>query len=198
MERRQVMKTAALGAAAAVAVPATLVATAQAASASEPTFGDLGAGMYSDMSTAFHPSPFNLNPVLVTCAVGTTGAVPGVIGSFAMEMFSVGTLTYTVNRSARTITAQGRMRSITMLLTGVVLEDVEHDFAAIGIDNRGISADRFEMHYTTPLWNGGLLTAISTPSTFRSDWKMFGGSVLSGTLGLLGPTVYLGGINVNP
>jgi hypothetical protein len=198
MERRDVLRSVALGAATAAAVPSVLATTGQAAAASEPDFGDLGAGLYSDMSTAFHPSPFNLNPVLTTCAVGSTGAIPGVIGSFAMEMFSVGPLSYVVNRSSRTITAQGRMRSITMLLTGLILEDIEHDFAAIGIDHRGVIADRFEMHYTTPLWNGGLLTAISTASTFRSDWKMFGGSVLSGTLGLLGPRVYLGGINVNP
>lgn len=198
MERRNVLKNVALGAAAVAAVPAVLAATGQAATASEPNFGDYGAGMYADMSTAFHPSPFNLNPVLTTCAVGSTGSIPGVVGSFAMEMFSVGPLSYVVNRSARTITAQGRMRSITMLLTGIVMEDVEHDFAAIGIDNRGVTADRFEMHYTTPLWNGGLLTAISTASSFRSDWKMFGGALLSGTLGLLGPRVYLGGIHVNP
>lgn len=206
IDRRGVLMATAATAAAAAAVPAVLGLTGTPAAATlpgeggQPSTTDTGAGMYVDLSTALHLSPFNLNPVQVTCAVGSFGLGPlGLVGPFAMLMYSVGDISYDVNRTANTITSAGRMISVTMVTAGLIAEQVEHDFVAIGFDRKGVTADRFEMHYTTPAWApGGILHALSTPSTAVPGFQMFGGNIAFGQASLLGPKVYLGGISVQP
>lgn len=134
---------------------------------------DQGAGMYVDASTAQQLSTFSINNQLVTCGVGTLAA--GVwSGPFAMLMYSTAVTNYTVDRISHMITASGKMRSITRV-GGLVVEDVEHDFMSIAVDNDTGGPDRFDTHFKTAFWNTG--NPMCTPSD-----KIVGGCRFGGTL----------------
>ncbi len=199
MERRKVLK----GLAAGAAVAATPVALGAASTASAslvtgpgagPYMQGMGTGMYVDMSTANQMSTFTIAPQLVTCGVGTFGIGPlAIAGPFSMLMYSTRIDSYDVDKSTRTITATGRMRSITLIASGVVTENVEHDFIAIAVNNAGIGTDRFDVHFVTPFWTPGLLSnPMATASSVRPGWSRFGGNVAKA---LKGKTP-LGGVNV--
>lgn len=147
--------------------------------------------MYTDLSVASQMSAFTINTAIVTCAVGTFG-LAGMSGPFSMIMYSTQLDSYDVDHTARTITSTGRMRSITMIVAGIIAENVEHDYLAIATDNRGQSPDRFDIHFVTPFWNPN--NPIATPSNVVSGWSRFGGDVATGLV-LLNPT-QLGGVNV--
>lgn len=211
MDRRQAMRTLAVGTAA-VAVPTALAVTAGSqanarvpanaglpANAGVPAKGGvpggapgMGVGMYVDMSTAQQMSTFTIAPELVTCGVGTFGVGQlSLSGPFSMLMYSTKVMNYDVDKSARTITATGRMRSITMIATGLVTEDVEHDFIAIAKNNGGAKTDRFDVHFVTPFWTPGLTNPMATASKVRPGWSRFGGNVAKN----LGGKIALGGVN---
>lgn len=198
MERRDAIRALAVGAAAAVATPAVLAATESAASASIPggsNLQDVGVGIYVDASTANQMSGFTINPSGVSCAVGTFGlGATATSGPFSMLMYSVRIDSYVADHSIHTITATGRMRSITMLVAGAIAENVEHDFIAVASNNMGIGTDRFDVHFVTPFWTPGLTQPMATPSSLRPGWARFGGNVATG-LFLLNPTS-IGGVNV--
>lgn len=194
MDRRQLLRTAGKATvAAAAATPALLALTGESAGASlltgpgaGPYMRDMGTGMYWDLSTASQLSTFSIQPTLVTCGVGTVGLL-GLSGPFAMMMYSVRINSYTVDRGARTLTASGRMRSITIVAMAVQ-ENVEHDFIAVAVDNRGVGPDRFDVHFTTPFWAPP--NPLATPSTLRPGWSRFGGGVAGvGSTPLGGVTV---------
>ena len=194
MDRRWFLRTAAVGSAAAVGVPALIALTGEPdAKASLLTGPDavgmenMGVGMYSDMSTAQQMSTFTMQPTLVSCGVGTFGAL-GQSGPFAMLMYSVNIQSYKASSSTRTLTATGRMRSITRI-AGQTVENVEHDFIAIAVDNRGNKADRFDVHFTTPFWSAP--NPLATPSSVRPGWSRFGGVVAKDLAGS-----QLGGVTV--
>ena len=152
-----------------------------AASAAEEELMNEGVGMYTDASVANQASTFTINPARVSCGVGTVNA-NGVVGPFEMIMYSLGTHNYSVDPIARTITASGRMRSITRV-AGVIVEDVHHDFIAIAIDNQPghpqpNRADRFETHFATPFWN--LSNPMCTPSPLVMGGCRFGGQLFLG------------------
>jgi hypothetical protein len=192
MDRRQALRTLAVGTAA-VAVPTTLTVAAAAPAISDVPGGapGMGVGMYVDMSTAQQMSTFTIAPDLVTCGVGTFGVGQlALSGPFSMLMYSTKVMDYVVDSAAHTITAKGRMRSITMIAAGVVTEDVEHDFIAIAKNNRGQKTDRFDVHFVTPFWTPGLTNPMATPSKVRPGWARFGGNVAKN----LGKVV-LGGVN---
>jgi len=197
MDRRQVLKTLAVGtAAAAVAAPATLGLTEQEASAKllgyRPAQGPRGMGMYVDMSTAQQMSTFTIDSGLVTCGVGTFGVGQlALAGPFSMLMYSTTIESFNHNTATRTITATGRMRSITMIAAGLVTENVEHDFIAIATNNNGVGTDRFDVHFVTPFWSPGLLQPMATPSNVRPGWARFGGNVAKALL----TNMPLGGVN---
>jgi hypothetical protein len=158
MERRKVLK----GLAAGAAVAATPIALGAASTASAslvtgpgagPYMQGMGAGMYVDMSTAQQMSTFTIAPQLVTCGVGTFGIGQlSLAGPFSMLMYSTRIDSYDVDKSTRTITATGRMRSITIIAAGAVTENVEHDFIAIAVNNAKQGTDRFDVHFVTPFW----------------------------------------------
>jgi len=152
-----------------------------AANAAEEELMNEGVGMYTDASVANQASTFTINPAEVSCGVGTVSA-NGVAGPFEMLMYSLGSHTYSVNPVARTITATGRMRSITRV-AGVIVEDVHHDFIAIAVDNQPghpqpNRADRFETHFATPFWN--LSNPMCTPSPLVPGGCRFGGQLFIG------------------
>lgn len=194
MERRTALRALGVGAAAAVATPAVLATTSGSAGATIPGGGNLtnqGVGMYTDLSVASQMSAFTINPTSVTCAVGTLG-VAGFTGPFSMIMYSTNIDDYDIDTSARTLTATGRMRSITLTALGLVAENVEHDFISIAVDKRGVAPDRFDVHFVTPFWNPD--NPMATPSTVRPGWVRFGGDVAR-SVDLLNP-ISLGGVNV--
>ena len=136
------------------------------------------AGIYSDASTAMQMSTFSMNPRMVTCGVGTVGGM-GFTGPFAMMMYSLGVQSYKVDTATRTITATGRMRSITKTLGGlspIGNEDATHDFTAIAVDKSG--ADRYDLHFSTPFWNSG--NPMCTKSDVVPGGCRFGGDLLMG------------------
>jgi hypothetical protein len=141
-----------------------------------------GAGMYTDASVANQTSGFSINPRRVTCAVGTID-VNGDIGPFEMLMYSIGEhSSYVVDFSAKTITATGRMRSITRVAS-LVLEDTLHDFIAVAVDNQpGIlqpnRGDRFDIHFRTDFWRVG--NPLCTPSDRVIGGCRFGGKTFLG------------------
>jgi TAT (twin-arginine translocation) pathway signal sequence len=196
MERRQVLKTLAVGtAAAAVAAPATFSLTETDADAKllgyGPANGPMGTGMYVDMSTAQQMSTFSIASNLVTCGVGTFGVGQlNLSGPFSMLMYSTSIATYTHDQATRTITATGRMRSITMIAAGLVTENVEHDFIAIATNNAGAGTDRFDVHFVTPFWTPSR-QPLATPSSVRPGWARFGGNVAKALL----TNMPLGGVN---
>lgn len=197
MERRQALKTLAAGAVAAVAAPAVLAPTANASLLTGPGAGpymqNMGTGIYVDQSTAQQMSTFSITPHLVTCGVGTFGVGQlALSGPFAMLMYSTRIDSYQVDSGSRTITATGRMRSITMLVAGIVTESVEHDFIAVATNNNGVGSDRFDVHFVTPFWTPGLTQPMATPSALRPGWARFGGNVATAALS----GTPLGGVNV--
>ncbi len=106
-------------------------------------FTDKGAGMYTDGSVVHQASTFTLNPNQVSCGVGTIDA-NGAFGPFEMEMASYTVDSYSIDRTAKTITATGHMRSTTRV-AGLIIEDTNgvgnnpppHAYVAIGHDGRG-------------------------------------------------------------
>jgi len=203
MNRRDFLRRAGFGAAAAVGAPAAMALGSSPVGASLETgpdaagMGSMGVGMYVDMSTAFQMSTFTIQPSLVTCGVGTFGQplVPGIVqsGAFAMLMYSLRITSYNVDMAAHQIQARGRMRSITRL-AGLTREDVEHDFLAIATDSRGVGADRFDVHFVTPFWTPGLLppgNPLATASTVVPGWSRFGGAVVQDIAG-----AQMGGVTV--
>lgn len=142
-----------------------------------------GTGLYTDASVASQVSTFSINPSGVTCGVGTVDA-NGNAGPFEMLMFSVGTITYVVDPVQRTITASGKMRSITRV-GGVVVEDVIHDFTSVAVDNQPSRpqpnrADRFETHFATPFWNTS--NPLCTASPRVPGGCRFGGQLMLGDI----------------
>ena len=127
---------------------------------------DEGVGAYSDPSVACQYSAFTLNRSMVSCAVGTiTGCGMDFTGPFAMLMYAKDVQSYNLTRTGGgggAIRASGRMRSITNI-GGLTVEDVDHNFIAIGEDNvRTGAPDRFTTHFVTPFWSPG--NPFCTPS----------------------------------
>lgn len=152
-----------------------------------------GAGIHSGPDTAFGASTFTLNPLSITCGVGSIanspGAVPGTAavptgaatsGPFIMMMFAQTVTSYRVDKATRTITAKGAMRSITNAGTQLI-EDVEHPYVAVGIDHRNARPDEFFLHFLTPFWTPAS-NPMATKSTLREDWSMFGSAILMGEI----------------
>lgn len=185
MERRQLLRAAGVGSLAAVAAP---VLTGSAAGASADGLGDAGVGIYTDLSVVNQLSTYSIQQALVTCGVGTVGGM-GLTGPFSMVMYSVGGLSYQVDRSKRTIQASGRMRSITMM-AALVNENVEHDFVAIATDYRGTMPDRFDVHFVTPFWAPS--NPMATKSEAVAGWVRFGGNTIRDLNGL-----QMGGVTVS-
>jgi len=147
---------------------------------------DQGVGMYTDASVASQASTFTLNRTQVSCGVGTVN-VGGAVGPFEMLMYSLSIDSYTVARNARTITATGKMRSITRV-AGLVVEDTDgtglnpppHDYIALGFDKDSPQKDRFEIHFKTPFWNTG--NPLCTASDRVSGGCRFGGDLFLGDI----------------
>lgn len=147
-------------------------------------FMNEGVGMYVDESTAEQLSTFTINKRMVSCGVGTlANQALGTTGPFAMLMYSTKIDGYNVDPGTKTITATGRMRSITKVAqpSGAPAEDVEHDFVAVAVDNPASGArDRFDVHFRTPMWNTG--SPMCTPSSIVSGGCRFGGNALMGEI----------------
>lgn len=157
------------------------------------SFTDKGAGMYTDGSVVHQASTFTLNPNQVSCGVGTIDA-NGAFGPFEMEMASYTVDSYSVDRSANTITATGHMRSTTRV-AGLIIEDTNgvgnnpppHAYVAIGHDGRGGASgllgllnptDHFDTHFKTPFWNTS--NPMCTASTVVPGGCRFGGDLFLG------------------
>lgn len=180
----------------AIAVVVLAATMAMPLAAQTLTIIDKGAGMYTDPSVVNQASTFTLNPNQVSCGVGTLNA-NGSIGPFEMLMYSLTIDTYNIDRNTLTITATGKMRSITRV-SGVVVEDTNgsgtnpppHDYIAIGNDRSGSGGllgngrDHFEIHFKTPFWNTS--NPMCTPSNIVAGGCKFGGDL------------FLGEINVTP
>ena len=170
MDRRKFITTAAAGTAA-------LVGLRPSVASALPGVGRLvneGAGTYTDASVAGLPSFFTINPLMVSCGVGTVQGGP-TGGPFAMFMFSTDIRSYRPDPRTGRITARGRMRSITRF-GATTAEDVEHDFLAIAVDRNGAGSDRFDTHFTTPFWNPS--NPFCTPSPVVPGWCRFGGDLM--------------------
>ncbi len=148
---------------------------------------DEGVGMYTDASVANQVSTFTINRTQISCGVGTVNA-GGDFGPFEMLMFSLSIDSYTVKRDVpRTITATGKMRSITRV-AGQIVEDTEgtglnpppHDYVAIGQDKDSPQVDRFDIHLKTPFWNTG--NPLCTHSLIVAGGCRFGGDVFLGNI----------------
>ncbi len=145
---------------------------------------DEGVGIYTDASVASQVSTFTLNKAQVSCGVGTVNA-DGTFGPFEMLMYSLSIDNYAVDRDAKTVTARGKMRSITRV-SGVIVEDTDgsgtnpppHDYVAIGVD--GSSSDRFDIHFKTPFWNSS--NPLCTPSPVFEGGCRFGGDLFLGNV----------------
>lgn len=188
MDRRQFLRVVGLGSVA-VAAPTTLVGTA---AASTVGLTNAGIGIYSDLSVASQLSTFTIEKCRVTCGVGTFG-VDGQSGPFAMLMYSLVINSFEVDDPLGrpgTLTATGTMRSITMTGNFVQEEDAEHEFLAIGVDNRGVIPDRFDIHFKTDFWSRD--NPMATPSDEGDDLVRFGGPVIRN----LSPGRQVGGVNV--
>jgi hypothetical protein len=201
MNRRDFLRKAGIGAAAAVGAPAAMALGASPVAATLETGPDavgmtnMGVGMYVDMSTAFQMSTFTCTPTLISCGVGTFGqTLLGKVaqsGPFAMLMYSLRIDTYNVDHTAHQITSTGRMRSITRI-AGATVEDVEHDYLAVATDTRGVgSPDRWDLNFLTPFWTPGT-NPLATPSTEHPGWSRFGGTIVTDLAG-----AQMGGITVS-
>jgi hypothetical protein len=140
-----------------------------------------GAGLYTDASVGNQVSTFTINPMMVSCGVGTLDA-DGVFGPFEMLMFSTNKHAYIVNPPSKKITANGEMRSITRV-AGVVVEDAIHDFIAIAEDKQPSrpqpnSTDTFNVHFRTTFWTVG--NPFCTPSDRVVLGCRFGGELFLG------------------
>jgi hypothetical protein len=133
--------------------------------------------MYTDASVVNQVSTFTVTPVLVSCGVGTVNILE--LGVFEMLMYSTSVDSYEIDRTNKTIRVEGRMRSITRV-AGLVVEDTQHDFVAIAVDNRSPSGrDHFAVHFVTEFWNPD--SPLCTPSSEDPDnWCMFGGDLFAG------------------
>lgn len=159
------------------------------ASAGPNDLKDQGAGLHTGLSVVGQVATFNINRNMVSCGVGTVSAL-GVAGPFEMIMYALNVKNYTVDRATKTITASGTMRSTTRI-AGLTVEDTKggllnpepHNFVAFGFDN-GAAADRFELHFKTPLWNTS--NPLCTASSVVAGGCMFGHDI------------FLGDINVSP
>jgi hypothetical protein len=180
LTRRQVLVSAAVGAAGLILVPDTTQAAAPESAGSSPDgLLEQGVGMYTDPSVASQISSFSINRSTVTCGVGTL-AGPDFTGPFAMLMYALQIKNYRVDQAAKTITCAGRMRSITKV-AGTTAEDVQHDFLAIAAAGDGPTG-RFDVHLVTPFWNPS--NPMSTHSTVVAGWVRFGGALLIGEIAL--------------
>lgn len=154
---------------------------------------DAGAGIHVGPDTAMGISTFTINPMSVTCGVGSIGNAPGAVpgslgvptglgttGPFTMLMYARTVESYVIDRKARKITARGVMRSITTA-ANTVLEDVDHPYVAVGVDNRNRMPDVFNLHFVTPFWTPAA-NPMATPSTYRDAWAMFGSTILLGEI----------------
>lgn len=159
-------------------------AQAQAQTFTQPT-GDEnkgeGYGMHTGASTGFQAASFTINQKGTTCQVGTVNA-NGAVGPFEMSMVSVLDQVYTVDGVQKTITADGRMRSITRV-GGQVVEDIIHPFVAVAKDNApGVpqpnTSDTFEIHFITPFWHVG--NPLCQPSSRIEGGCTFGGPIFLG------------------
>ncbi len=137
-----------------------------------------GVGLYTDPSVANQVSTFTINPVMVSCGVGTPADSSTGSPSFAMLMHSLKISTYKVNHETGVIKARGTMRSITQT-GGDTMENVKHDFLAIAVDG-GDEADRFDVHFKTDLWDTSNPTC--TPSDKVDGGCRFGGELFSGNV----------------
>lgn len=131
---------------------------------------DSAVGLYTDPSVANQVATFTVNPTMVACGVGT-------VNNFEMLMYSLSVDSYDIDRTNKIITAGGRMRSITRV-AGLVVEDVEHDFVAIAVDNTPPEKDYYALHFRTDFWNTD--NPLCTVSTKLPDSCMFGGDVFLG------------------
>lgn len=190
------------GALAGIGGSALLAATGSSASAQtlggvlpakRSSLRNAGVGMHVGPDTAMGISTFTLNPVSVTCGVGSLGNSPGAVpgtaavptgiattGPFTMLMYSTRIDKYVLDEDARTITARGVMRSITTAAT-LTIEDILHPFVAVGHDNRTTMRDEFYLHFQTPFWmpDGN---PMATRSTLHETWAMFGSAILLGEI----------------
>jgi hypothetical protein len=206
--RRAFIRTSAVGAAAvaatAVAVssmggsgvtPAALASTGGVATTASDELTDAGAGFHAEMGTMQMLSAATISRELVTCAVGQMGINtdmvaalqpvlgslfgPGFTGPFAMLMFAESVASYDIDRSAKTITAKGTMRSITKI-AGLTIDDAMTPFLAIATDNKAKGKpDTFFLSYKTPFWNTAT-NPLATPSQFVSGFSQFGGELIMG------------------
>jgi hypothetical protein len=118
---------------------------------------DEGVGTYSDASVGNQISNFSINRQMVSCGVGTVSTPSGTGGHtggpFAMLMYATDIAFYHADHRTKTITARGRMISITHV-DGEEVEREEHDFIAIAKDRRepvvqqgNPMEDRFDIHF---------------------------------------------------
>jgi hypothetical protein len=145
---------------------------------------DEGVGTYTDPSVASQISNFTINRQMVSCGVGTVTGGTSFSGPFAMLMYSKDIQFYHANHLKKTISASGRMRSITHV-GGTLAEDVDHDFLAVAVDN-GATGDRFDVHFRTCFWNGPAPgpgtcapSPFCTPSSEVPDGCRFGGELVT-------------------
>lgn len=138
---------------------------------------DQGVGMYTDPSVANQISSFTINRTIVSCGVGTL-AFGSSSGPFAMLMYSTRLADYQIDRVSGTISATGRMRSITRA-AGTTVEDAQHDFLAVAAAH-GADGPRFDVHMVTPFWNPS--NPMGTPSTVVKGAVRFGGKLLMGEI----------------
>lgn len=186
------------GASAETLHPRSAAAATKAASGDDIV--DSGAGMYTGMSVAEQMSSATINRSQVSCGVGTVGLdatdveklIPvlgslgpnlpitgGSTGPFVMLMYSTSVASYQLDRAAGTITAKGRMRSITRIADQTI-EDAKHDYIAMAKDGRGSKKPHFSIHFKTPFWSPA--NPIATPSDVEDGLVMFGGNFLVGVV----------------
>jgi hypothetical protein len=149
---------------------------------------DEGVGTYSDASVGNQISNFSINRQMVSCGVGTFSTPPGKGGPFAMLMYARDITFYQADHRTKTITARGRMISITHV-NGEEVEREEHDFIAIAKDRRepvvqqgNPMEDRFDIHFHTTFWQPG--NPLCTPSTEFPGECRFGGDLVTDNEGL--------------
>lgn len=147
-----------------------------------------GVGMYTDASVANQVSSFTINPLMVSCGVGTLAPGGEFSGPFAMLMYATRMDDYRVDPDTGEIHARGRMRSITKT-NNTVMEDAEHDFIAIASDSVAhggfeqaahAGGDRFDVHFQTPFWDG--FNPMCTRSDKVDGGCRFGGELLMGDI----------------
>lgn len=159
---------------------------------------DAGVGMYTDPSVANQLSTFTINPAMVSCGVGTVAA-PDWSGPFAMLMYSTRLDSYEVDRTAGTIRATGRMRSVTRTADATT-EDVEHEFVAVAMsdplaapgaregperfDESAAGRARFDIHMKSAFWSAG--NPMCARSSVVEGGCRFGGELMVGEIDVSG------------